>query len=100
MRSMQNIILVMTKTFLGTAFFVYLVYHLVSGQNGLLSYYKLQKKLEETRIEHSKEFESRNMLENKVKRLYPNSLDADLLDEQLRRVTGKVDQDEIIYFDK
>ena len=100
MKSIQNIFLTMAKTFLGTALFVYLIYHLMTGQNGLLSYHKLQKKLEETQVEHAKEQQTRDILENKVKRLYPNSLDADLLDEQLRRVTGKVDSDEIIFFDR
>lgn len=100
MRTAQTLLLTLSKTFFGTGVFVYLIYHLITGQNGLISYFQLKQKLSETQIEHMQVQKDSSLLENKVKRLYPNTLDADLLDEQLRRVTGKVDADEIIYFDK
>ncbi len=86
------------KTFAFTFFFFYFAYHLVSGQNGLISYFKQQAKLEKLQSELSRVEEKRDSLQQKTHKLYPNSLDADLLDEQYRRATGKIKPNEAVYY--
>ena len=88
----------MLKIFIFTFIFVYFGYHLISGQNGVLNYFKQQAKLEQMQSELEIVEKKRTSLSNKVKRLYPSSLDADLLDEQYRRTTGKIKSDEVIYY--
>lgn len=78
--------------------FAYLSWHLVNGSNGILSYLKEKNRLEETETKLNLVEGKRNALKNKVERLYPQSLDTDLLDEQYRRATGKVKPNEFIYF--
>ena len=86
------------KTFLFTSIFIYFGYHLVTGSNGIVNYFKEKARLEQI----SEELDSTEMkkaaLENKAYKLHPQSLDADLLDEQYRRVTGNIKPDEVIYY--
>ncbi len=88
----------LTKTVLLTLIFGYLGWHLVNGSNGILSYMKEKSRVEQVDFKLQIIEENRNQLKNKVERLYPQSLDADLLDEQYRRATGKVKSNELIYF--
>lgn len=86
------------KTFALTFFVFYFGYHLINGSNGLISYFKQKTKLEKLQTELTRVEQKRENLGNKVHKLYPNSLDADLLDEQYRRTTGKIKPNEAIYY--
>lgn len=88
----------LTKTALVTVLFGYLGWHLVNGSNGILSYLKEKNRLEQTNFKFQVIEENRDKLKNKVEKLYPQSLDTDLLDEQYRRVTGRIKPNEFIYF--
>ncbi|MDX1950188.1 MAG: septum formation initiator family protein [Rickettsiales bacterium] len=86
------------SAFFITFIFSYLSWHLVNGKNGILAYFKEKSRLE-TLTHRALTIESkRDAIKNKVERLYPKSLDADLLDEQYRRASGKVKPNEFIYY--
>ena len=86
------------KTFIFAFIFVYFGYHLISGENGIVSYFKQKAKLEKLETELSIVEQKREKLSGKAQKLHPSSLDADLLDEQYRRTTGKIKPNEVIYY--
>ena len=75
---------------------VYFGYHVVNGSRGLLASQQLhgdlraaKKKL--ARIEHERE-----SLERRVKRLRPDTLDPDLIDELARETLSMLEPDDVI----
>lgn len=77
---------------------VYFGYHLISGQNGVINYFKQKAKLERLESELAVVEQKTKKLEGKANKLHPQSLDADLLDEQYRRTTGKIKENERVYY--
>ena len=76
--------------------FIYLVYSLINGERGLISFYKLknQHNLYETTLVN---LEEKNfILSDKIKRLKTNTLDLDFLDEKIRENTGYLYKNEIL----
>ena len=84
-------------SFLITFFiFLYLVYFLVYGQRGLLQYFYLSKQNQEYK-ETLAELNSKNQyMSNRIKKLQPNTVDLDFLDEQVRKKLGFIDKNEIV----
>ena len=84
-------------SFLVTFFiFIYLVYFLIYGQRGLLQYFYLSKQNQEYN-ETLAQLNSENQhLSNRIKKLQPNTLDLDFLDEQVRKKHGLIDKNEIV----
>ena len=84
-------------SFLITFFiFLYLVYFLVYGQRGLLQYFYLSKQNQEYN-ETLAELTSENQyFTNRIKKLQPNTVDLDFLDEQVRKKLGLIDKNEIV----
>ena len=84
-------------SFLITFFiFLYLVYFLVYGQRGLLQYFYLSeqnKEYNETLFQLTSE---NQYISNRIKKLQPNTLDLDFLDEQVRKKLGFIDKNEIV----
>ena len=76
--------------------FTYLLYFLINGDRGIISYYKISKKHFLIKENHVLLKSKNNLLEDKISRLSPNSLDLDYLDEQLRLKTGKIFENEIV----
>lgn len=76
----------------------YLAFYLLSGQNGIITYIKQENQLKNTTKKLAIVEGKKNAILNKVERLYPSSLDADLLDEQYRRATGKIEENEVVYY--
>ena len=89
--------IILYLSFLITFFvFIYLVYFLIYGQRGLLKYLYLTKQNQEytqTLFNLSKESEYYN---DRIKRLQPNTVDLDFLDEQVRKTLGLIDKNEIV----
>jgi cell division protein FtsB len=69
-----------------TCLFFYFGYHALHGEKGVVRYFKLKKEIEHTRKLAEQKAEYKNQLENRVKRLSPQSLDLDLLEERARLV--------------
>jgi cell division protein FtsB len=84
-------------SFLITFFiFLYLVYFLVYGQRGLLQYFYLSKQNQEYNERLSQLTSENQYLSNRIKKLQPNTVDLDFLDEQVRKKLGLIDKNEII----
>ena len=76
--------------------FIYLVYFLINGQRGLLKYFYLTKQ----NYSHSLTLASLKVeneyYSDRIKRLQPNTVDLDFLDEQIRKKLGFIDINEIV----
>ena len=76
----------------------YFIYHSLEGDRGLWSYFRLSQKLESLDQEYQQLHQERVNLEEKVKRLRPESLDRDLLEKQVRHLLGYGRPDEVVIF--
>ena len=84
-------------SFLITFFiFLYLVYFLVYGQRGLLQYFYLLKQNQEYNDTLSELTSENQYMSNRIKKLQPNTVDLDFLDEQIRKKLGFIDKNEIV----
>jgi cell division protein FtsB len=84
-------------SFLITFFiFLYLVYFLVYGQRGLLQYFYLSKQNQEYNEILAKLTSENQYMSNQIKKLQPNTVDLDFLDEQVRKKLGLIDKNEIV----
>ena len=84
-------------SFLITFFiFLYLVYFLVYGQRGLLQYFYLSKQNQEYNETLAQLTLENQYLNNRIKKLQPNTVDLDFLDEQVRKKLGLIDKNEIV----
>ena len=84
-------------SFLITFFiFLYLVYFLVYGQRGLLQYFYLSKQNQEYNETLARLTLENQYLDNQIKKLQPNTVDLDFLDEQVRKKLGVIDKNEIV----
>ena len=62
----------------------YFAYHAINGDRGLLALRQLTQRVEMARIELDDIQSERQTLQSRVQLLYPDSLDADMLDERAR----------------
>jgi cell division protein FtsB len=76
----------------------YLGFHAVSGDRGLYALFRETRKLDTLKVQLEEVRSQRLTLEHKVKLLSGQSLDLDMLDEQVRRILGLTGNDEIVYF--
>lgn len=88
------------KRFISPLFFsaavFYLAFHSLNGERGIYAFLKQSRNLEVSQQELHKLSTERAALQNRVHLMSDGSLDLDLLDEQARRVLGKVNDDEIV----
>ena len=84
-------------SFLITFFiFIYLVYFLINGQRGMLKYFYLSKQNQQYK-QTLAELNSKNInYLDRIKRLQPNTVDLDYLDENVRKKLGIIDNNEIV----
>ena len=84
-------------SFLFTFFlFIYLLYFLINGDRGILQYFKLKNLNETYKIQYSNLVEKNDLYLDRIKRLQPNTIDLDYLDETFRKVTGFSSQNETV----
>ena len=76
----------------------YIGFHAVSGERGVFALFKETRRLEELQAELGRVQAKRQALDHKVQLLGDDSLDLDLLDEQVRRVLGLANKGEVVYF--
>ncbi len=89
--------IVLFLSFLITFFiFIYLVYFLINGQRGLLKFFYLTKQAEEYNNTLANLKAENNYYIDRTKRLQPNTIDLDYLDEQARKKLGLIDKNEIV----
>ena len=84
-------------SFLITFFiFLYLIYFLIYGQRGLLQYFYLSKQNQEYNEKLFQLTSENQYFSNRIKKLQPNTVDLDFLDEQARKKLGLIDKNEIV----
>ena len=89
--------IILYLSFLVTFFiFIYLVYFLIYGQRGLLQYFYLSKQNQEYTQKLTKLTSENEYFSDRIKRLQPNTVDLDFLDEQVRKKLGLIDKNEIV----
>ncbi|MGB0747697.1 MAG: FtsB family cell division protein [Magnetospiraceae bacterium] len=66
----------------------YFVYHAVEGERGLRTYLSLKRQLAEAERVNDDLSQQKRILENRVSRLRPESLDLDLLEERAGVMLG------------
>ncbi|MBY0407746.1 MAG: septum formation initiator family protein [Rickettsiales bacterium] len=76
----------------------YLAFHAVSGERGVLALFTETRKLDEVKTELARVKAQREKLEHKTHLMSDSSLDLDLLDEQVRKVLGMANKNEVVYF--
>jgi cell division protein FtsB len=81
---------------IGSALVVYVAYNTVQGDRGLIAYWQLTKQVEQARAIQDELDLKRRRLENRVKLMNSNSLDADMLDERARFLFGYTRPDEYV----
>ncbi|MFK7974237.1 MAG: septum formation initiator family protein [Rickettsiaceae bacterium] len=67
---------------------VYFVFHSIYGSRGVIAYFKLQAELEQAHKLLNTIRAERLDIENRTKLLRHETLDRDMLDEQIRNVLG------------
>ena len=89
--------IILYLSFLITFFIsIYLVYFLINGQRGLLKYFYLTKQNQEYSLTLADLKVENKYYNDRVKRLQPNTVDLDFLDEQVRKKLGLIDRNEIV----
>ena len=89
--------IILYLSFLITFFiFIYLVYFLIYGQRGLLQYLYLTKQNQEYTQKLANLTIESEYYNDRIKRLQPNTVDLDFLDEQVRNKLGLIDKKEIV----
>ena len=76
--------------------FIYLLYFLINGDRGILQYIKLQNLNYNYYLEYSGLQEENEFYLDRIKRLQPNTIDLDYLDEVFREVTGYSRENEAV----
>lgn len=74
----------------------YMGYHTLHGDRGLFALMKDRRDVAQLQDELSKTKAEREKVELRVSHLRDNSLDRDLLDEQMRRMLGVMHKGEIV----
>ena len=84
-------------SFLFTFFlFIYLLYFLINGDRGILKYFKLKNLNDDFHYEFSNLQKQNDFYLDRIKRLQPNTIDLDYLDEIFRKVTGFSSKNETV----
>ena len=73
---------------------LYFLFHSLSGERGVFALIKLNRELKEKNLILDDILAEKQVIENRVKLLYPKSLDLDLLDEIARNDLGMIGQGE------
>lgn len=85
---------------LGVSLMVYIVYHAVQGNHGLIAYWQLVKQVDAANQAVALLDEKKTRLRKRVKLLHPDSLDRDMLEERARVMLGYADPVDIILVDR
>lgn len=93
-RNQQKFLSAFIATALSFGLFLYFAYHLAHGDRGYFALKGVETKLVENNTRYERLRHDREILENKVKLLRPETIDTDLLDERARVVLGFIGKNE------
>ncbi|MCP4394719.1 MAG: septum formation initiator family protein [Alphaproteobacteria bacterium] len=83
----------------GLCLIAYFGYHLVNGERGLIKYRKLQNDVQLAKVVRNKTANQKDVLENRVKLLRPESIDPDMLEESARRILNMGHDGDLVIID-
>lgn len=86
----------LSRHIIGAGLVLYLLYHAFEGERGLYRWFKLKQEIRETNNLAQQIAAEKNILQNRVTRLSPETLDLDLLEEQVRMILNFAAPDEVI----
>lgn len=95
-RNLQRLSQKAIAPFLTLAVVGYFIYHSTQGERGILAWINLQDRLHQAQQHLDQTVSYRKLLEEKVKGLRPESLNRDLLDQQVRLLLGYTHPDEVV----
>jgi len=81
---------------LGCLLVAYFVYHSIQGDRGMLAWRQLDQLIVEAEVSRGSLDARREGLERRVRMLRPESLDADMLEEQGRRLLNFSHPDDVV----
>jgi len=84
---------------LATCVVVYIGFHAIQGERGLVTWLKLSQQIEQTRTAVALSRAEERKLAHRVALLRGESLDPDLLDERARAVLNLAHPDDLVIFD-
>ena len=82
--------------FLALSIIGYFIYHSIQGDRGILAWVQLQERLTHALYQLNNTIQERTALEEIVQDLRPESINRDLLDQQVRLQLGYVHPNEIV----
>lgn len=82
--------------FLALSIIGYFIYHSIQGDRGILAWVQLQERLARALCQLDDTVKERNALDVIVQDLRPESINRDLLDQQVRLQLGYAHPDEVI----
>ena len=86
-------------TILGALVFAYFMFHAVQGERGLLAWIQAKQQIAEAEAQREATAAERAQWEQRIALLRSSHLDADMLDERVRLLTGLGRKDELIIYD-
>jgi cell division protein FtsB len=81
---------------IGASLMGYFGYHAIQGDRGLMAWLTLKQQLRQADAQLAALQDEQVTLTNRVQRMQPASLDADLLDEQTRLMLNYARDDEVV----
>lgn len=78
----------------------YIVYHLLTGQRGVMVWLSLNTQIEELEQQNLALTEQTQLMQAKINRLQGDTLDPDYVDEQIRRNLPMMHENEKVLFTK
>lgn len=81
---------------LGLCLCLYFTYHALQGERSVLRLVSLQQTIVTTSLENDNLKSERDLLQQKVVKMRPGSIDSDLLEERVRLVLGYKHPDEVV----
>ena len=84
---------------IGALLLAYFSYHMVQGQQGVLSLLQLQTKVEKAETLYASLSDERRELEARVALLRPDNLDPDMIEERARVMLNFAHPNEIVILD-
>ena len=99
LQQIQDNIAATIVPFFCACFVIYLGYHGLYGDHGLITMLRLNTEIERLEFDLAAMQEERSVLERRIMSMRPESLDVDLLEEQARAQLGFAQPNDLVIFD-
>jgi len=99
-RRLKRNVAVSILPLVSAGFVLYLGYHGLYGDHGLMTMMQLNKEIRSLELDLSAMREDSAMLEHRIRLLRPESLDVDLLEERARDQLGFARPEDLVIFDR